>query len=275
MKDKNSLRLVSWNVNGLRSVLRKGFVGLIKDLNADIVCLQEVKARAEDIPDLKDMLPHYHPVWAPGQRKGYSGVATFIHDTVTRKEHSEIVSLHSDTTLWSEDPFQKEGRVLITHIGDLKLHNLYFPSGTTGDERQAVKYKFLDYFSEYLEHIPKSQRKNLVICGDFNICHQEIDIHHPREAARRELSGFLPKEREWMDRFVSLGLVDAFRQLKPKLTDAYSWWTYRANAREKNLGWRIDYFFISQDLVSRLINAEIHSEIKGSDHCPISIELRS
>lgn len=260
------MKLISWNVNGLRAIWRKGFPDLLAQMEPDILCLQEIKITEEQA--LEQILPiaGYAHALSPAEKKGYSGVATLVRDSTNPKWHYRANGI-------AEKRFDQEGRFAITDHGSFLLYNIYFPSGTTGTERQDFKYEFLETLFEHLNNLPKRDRERLVICGDYNICHRPIDIHHPREAERRELSGFLPDERAWMDRFAKLGFVDTYRHMHGDKAGQYSWWTYRAGARGKNLGWRIDYFFVSKKLVPHLKHATIHADILGSDHCPVSVEL--
>jgi len=264
------MKIVSWNVNGIRSIYKKGFSDYLSQCDADIVCLQETKAHPEQLSAEQINPTGFNSVFSSAEKKGYSGVATFAKDTIATDN-----SLHGI----SEPRFDDEGRFLITPLSiprgpELLLYNIYFPSGSSGDERQAYKYEFLDAVLDHIAALSKQERKKLIILGDFNICHKEIDIHHPKQAAQRELSGFLPDERAWMDTFQKLGMIDSFRHIHGDVPDHYTWWTYRAGARRKNKGWRIDYIFIAEALLPYLKSAHIDAEQMGSDHCPLSITLQ-
>ena len=248
-------KIISYNVNGIRAALTKGWLNWLQQENPDIVCLQEIKAHPEQL-DLHVFAEAGYPhcYWFPAEKKGYSGVAILCKD------------LPDQIVVGCEHPeYDFEGRVLRADFGDISVISAYFPSGTTGDERQAFKYRFLDYFDEFVAKL-KKKRPNLIICGDYNICHQPIDIHNPVSNAKS--SGFLPEERAWIGRFIDSGFIDSFRQFN-KEPHNYTWWTFRANARAKNLGWRIDYQMVSKPLEKRLKGAGILPEIVHSDHCPI------
>ncbi|MDD2942646.1 MAG: exodeoxyribonuclease III [bacterium] len=262
------MKIISWNVNGIRAIAKKGLGETIASLQPDIICLQEVKANASQLNDvLTETLPAYETILlAEASKPGYSGVATLAKKGLTAPSSSS-----TDIGL---PEFENEGRFNVLKFSNFLLYNVYLPSGTTSEERQNKKYLCLELFLEHLKSLSQAEQKKLIICGDFNICHKAIDIHHPETAEKRKLSGFLPEERAWMDEIVSFGLTDSFRKLHPKTKDTYSWWTYRAGAREKNLGWRIDYFFIGAMVLPHLKKAEIHSSYPGSDHCPISITLK-
>jgi exodeoxyribonuclease III len=263
------MRLICWNVNGLRSIVGKGLPEIITRLNADCLCIQETKAQREQLTTEHTSPCSMQSYFSDSEKKGYSGVGTFFGENVKgHKLYCEGIGTSA---------IDREGRVIITSflLGEQELYiaNCYFPSGTSGEERQDFKYEFLELFLKFVEGLPIKVRKNLIVCGDFNICHREIDIHHPKEAERKELSGFLPNERKWIDRFIALGFVDSFRHCSGEKTDSYTWWTFRAGARQKNKGWRIDYFFVAEELKSRIKSAEIYSSVVGSDHCPILLEL--
>ena len=261
-----TLKLVSWNVNGLRSVMRKGFGDFVKQQQPDIICLQEVKLSDELVLKEEKHLQDYQVFYSLAEKKGYSGVATLVRNELlgSRDKVQHKIGISR---------FDREGRFLILIRPDFVLYNIYFPSGTTGDERQKFKYCFLDTLTAHFESLPKAWMKRMIVCGDFNICHREIDIHHPKEAARRELSGFLPREREWLDRFIDRWFSDSFRQIKGDVAERYSWWSYRAGSRKKNLGWRIDYILAGSGLRSKIVDADILDSVHGSDHCPIFMRL--
>jgi len=260
-----AIKLVSWNVNGLRSIVSKNFSSLIQDVCPDVLCLQETKIHYELSMEFGILLGSNHQSsFNCADKKGYSGVATFVDKRL----------LGGQRDLPEASMGSGEGRILASSVGPYTLYNIYFPSGTSGEDRQDYKYKFLDAIYEHLSDLSPSQRSNLIICGDFNICHRDIDIHHPREAERRGLSGFLPEERKWMDMFCDLGFIDTFRLVHGPKESIYSWWTYRAGARAKNLGWRIDYFFVSKELKDMVVGADILTHVGGSDHCPVTLEMK-
>ncbi|WP_160714625.1 exodeoxyribonuclease III [Chitinophaga solisilvae] len=252
------MRIVSYNVNGLRSAMTKGFTEWLQTDPADVICLQEIKAHQENVDFQQFDKLGYEHYWYPAQKKGYSGVAVL---TRIKPDFVQYGSGHeqSDT----------EGRFIRLDFGDLTLINTYFPSGTSGDLRQTYKYQWLDEFFAYLEELKKT-RPNLVVCGDYNICHKPIDIHDP--VSNKNSTGFLPEERAWMDRFFASGFVDSFRHFNPD-PHQYSWWSFRANARNNNKGWRIDYINVTSPLKEKLKHAAIYQEVKHSDHCPVFVEL--
>jgi exodeoxyribonuclease-3 len=255
-----SLRLVSWNVNGIRAAWKKGFGDWFKKEKADVVCLQETKAQPDQL-DAETLNPNgYHGEFHWGEKKGYSGVATFSKTTPTKVERG-----------FGIPAFDNEGRVLVTKHDDITLFNIYFPNGKAREER--LKFK-MDFYEALLKDVIPRYRKRgddkIVICGDVNTAHKEIDLARPKE--NRKISGFLPQECEWMDRLLADGFIDTFREFE-KGPEHYSWWDQQSRARDRNVGWRIDYFFISKNLRPRLKKAFIQPETMGSDHCPVGIEL--
>lgn len=254
------MKIITYNVNGIRAAMKKGLVEWIIAQDADIVCLQEVKA-LEEQADLETLKANgfEHIYWHAAEKKGYSGVATFSKKAADHVQYGIGIASHDS-----------EGRFLQTRFGDFVLINSYFPSGTTGDIRQDVKYQYLHDYFDYIQELKKTN-PNIITCGDVNICHTAIDIHNPK--TNKNSSGFLPEERAWMDKLFSSGYVDAFRVFNPEKVDQYSWWSYRANARANNKGWRIDYFMVADTLKDRLKGCEIHPEAKHSDHCPVVLEL--
>lgn len=252
------MKIISYNVNGIRAAIKKGFIEWLKNEEPDVVCLQEVKADREQV-DLSEIEAlGYETYWHSAQKKGYSGVATF---TKVSPVNAEIGC--------GQDLYDCEGRVLRLDFENFSLLNVYMPSGSSGDSRQAFKMEWLSYFQSYVDKL-KLSMPDLVICGDVNICHTEIDIHNPKSNAKS--SGFLPEEREWVGCFLSSGFTDAFRLIN-KEPHNYTWWSYRANARNKNLGWRIDYFLVADHIKNRVKSAAILPEVKHSDHCPILLEI--
>lgn len=259
-----SVKLVSWNVNGFRSALNKGLREFLAVEKPHLLCLQETKSDETVFADERYQLPGYRVHFSCAQKKGYSGVATWVRDGIEPAQvECGIGAKH----------FDQEGRFVILRFKDFDLYNTYYPSGTTGEIRQAFKYKFLDALYEHVKTLPGRKRSRIVMCGDFNICHREVDIHHPDTATKLELSGFLPAEREWMDKFEALGFVDTFRAIHGPDRKRYTWWSFRAGARSKNLGWRIDYIWVGKGLKEAVQNADIFDTVKGSDHCPISLEI--
>lgn len=261
------MKLISWNVNGLRAVQKKGFAEFVKKEKPDILCLQETKIGRESLDKVDTSLKGYFSHFSSAVKPGYSGVASYFKDGSKVDEKKIGFGI-------KEKKFDDEGRFLISHHKDFVLYNIYFPSGTSGEIRQDFKYKFLNKLFKHIEKLPKATRDKLIICGDYNICHKEIDIHHPDKAEKLELSGFLPDERKWMDKFADAGFVDTFRHVNGEKKGIYSWWSYRAGARKKNLGWRIDYFFVADKLKKKIKDAKILTKVEGSDHCPIVLELK-
>lgn len=254
------MRIISYNVNGIRAAIRKGFMEWLETDPADIICLQETKAMRENIDHEELAKLGYEDYWFSAEKKGYSGVAIFT-------------KIKPDNVVYGNDMQQSdtEGRVIRADFGDITLINAYFPSGTSGTARQDYKYQWLDEFFEYLNELRKT-RPNLIICGDYNICHREIDIHNPK--GNKKNSGFLPEERAWMDKFFDNGYVDTFRHFNEE-PHHYTWWSQRfPSVRLENKGWRIDYFSVTEPLKEKLKHAEIYPDVKHSDHCPIYLELK-
>jgi exodeoxyribonuclease-3 len=254
------MRIISYNVNGIRAAINKGFLDWLKTNPADVICVQETKALKDNVDISLFNQLGYNDYWFSAQKKGYSGVAVF---TKIKPDHTEFGTGHKV----SDD----EGRVLQLDFGDTRLINAYFPSGTSGEERQNFKYVWLDEFYTYLEKLKKKHPK-LILCGDYNIAHKEIDIHDPK--GNKNSSGFLPAEREWMTKFFDSGWVDTFRVFHPE-PHRYSWWSQRfPTVRAQNKGWRIDYINVTENLKSSLKDADIFPDIKHSDHCPVYLELK-
>ncbi len=252
------MKLISWNVNGVRAVLKKGFLDWLKEADPDILCIQETKAHIDQLP--KELLEDhgYHTYWHSGEKRGYSGVATF----------SKEEPLYVQEGIGIER-FDREGRVLFTEHSGFLLYNIYFPNGQRDQER--LDYK-LDFYDELLPIINEQVESghNVIVTGDWNTAHHEMDLARPK--ANVNTSGFMPVERERLDTYINNGWVDSFRLFHPE-PDRYSWWTYRFGARERNVGWRIDYFFVNEGFTEQVLDADIHDEIRGSDHCPISLEV--
>ncbi|MFZ4263146.1 exodeoxyribonuclease III [Sphingobacterium sp. HJSM2_6] len=253
------MKIITYNVNGIRAALKKGWLDWFKSESPDVICIQEIKASPDQVPEivLLEELGYEH-YWYPAQKKGYSGTAIFTKIT---PKHVEYGCGHED--------YDFEGRIIRADFDDVSVMSTYFPSGTTGDIRQDFKYKFLDDFQIYSNDLLK-EKPNLVVCGDYNICHRAIDIHNPKSNANS--SGFLPAEREWMENFINSGYIDSFRHLNPD-PHQYTWWSYRAGARGRNLGWRIDYNMVSEGLRDRIQSSRILSEAVHSDHCPVELVL--
>jgi len=253
-----NLRILSWNVNGLRAVHKKGFLDWFLTERPDILCLQETKAAEDQVPqDLKDV-EGYYSYFASAERKGYSGAATYA------ATEPETVS-----TGFGVKRFDAEGRTLAADFGDFVLFNVYFPNGKASAERLEYKMDFYDAFLKHVNGLRKAGR-NVIVCGDVNTAHKEIDLTRPKENQR--VSGFLPEERAWIDRFLASGFVDTFRMFNGE-PGQYTWWDYKTRARDRNVGWRLDYFFVSESLRDRVKDTFILSDVMGSDHCPVGIEL--
>ncbi|MCH7397757.1 exodeoxyribonuclease III [Belliella sp. DSM 107340] len=252
------MKIVSYNVNGIRAALNKGFADWLKATDPDVIGIQEVKAMENQIEKsiFEDL--GYHIFWNPAVKKGYSGTAILSKVKPNHIEYGMGIQTYDD-----------EGRMIRADFDDFSFISAYFPSGTTGDIRQVFKYQFLDdvygYSQDLIKKIP-----NLILSGDYNICHKAIDIHNP--ISNKNSSGFLPEERAWMDKFTENGFIDTFRQHNQEPHN-YTWWSYRAGARGKNLGWRIDYHMAAPEIASKIKRSVILPEAYHSDHCPIMIEL--
>ena len=252
------MRIVTYNVNGLRAAIGKGFLEWLAVTDADVVCLQEVKALPEQIPLMDFEMLGYQTFWFPAQKKGYSGVAVLSKPTPDQVVYG-MNHVASDA----------EGRFLRLDFGQLTIASVYVPSGSSGEERQNFKMLWLNDFYDFVKDL-KNERPNLIISGDYNICHKPIDIHDPVRNATS--SGFLPEEREWLTKFLDLGFTDAFRHLN-KAPHNYTWWSYRANARNNNKGWRIDYHLVSEAISNNILGACIKPDAHHSDHCPVVVEI--
>ena len=250
-------KIISYNVNGIRSAIRKGLGNWINKAKPDILCLQEIKANVEQFDQELFSNLGYHCFLHPANKPGYSGVAIL---SKTKPNHIEYGCGISEIDF--------EGRIIRADFDDYSVMSVYFPSGSNPD-RQSFKMDFLELFYNYIKKI-KKKFPNIIISGDYNICHTEIDIHNP--ISNKNSSGFLPEERAWLTKFMQLGFIDSFRHLNKDLHN-YTWWSYRANSRRKNLGWRIDYNMISEPLLESLKQVEILSDIIHSDHCPVLVEL--
>ncbi len=253
------MKLYSWNVNGIRSVAQKGLLAWMRVAQPDVLCAQETKAHIEQL-DAELVRPlGYHAYWHSGVRRGYSGVATF-----TREEPQSV------TVGLGIPEFDDEGRVLMTEFPSFRLFNIYFPNSQRGLDRLDYKLRFCNALLAHLNHL-RRDGKPLVICGDYNTAHRPIDLRNPRENEGN--AGFLPEERAWIDTFVADGYVDTFRTFHPDAEGCYTWWSYQFSARARNIGWRIDYHFVTSDLMSSVTGARIWPEVTGSDHCPVELEL--
>ena len=252
------MKLLSYNVNGIRAALKKGFASWLESTQADVICIQETKAMETQVDTsvLEDI--GYHHFWFSAQKKGYSGVAVFS------KEKPKNVAYGSGI-----DHMDYEGRILRVDFDKVSIMSLYLPSGTNL-ARLDYKFQFMDEFNQYIKTL-KKEHPNLIICGDFNICHKAIDIHDP--VRNKNVSGFLPEEREWLDNFMKSSFIDSFRYLNSE-PHQYSWWSYRANARNNNKGWRIDYALVSKNLEEKIVQSFMLPDAKHSDHCPVGLEIQ-
>lgn len=254
------MKIISYNLNGIRSAASKGLFEWLETEQPDVFCIQESKAQPEQIDTLRMQELGYRSFIHSAEKKGYSGVAIF-----TRVEPDRVV-------VGMQNPkYDCEGRVIRADFGDITVVCVYIPSGTTGGIRQEFKMKFLEDFLVWIKRL-REERPNVIICGDYNICHHPIDINHPERQVG--VSGFLPEEREWMDRWQASGLVDSFRLFNQQ-PEQYSWWSYRFDARERNAGWRIDYHWVSDTIKDRIQDATILSDVIHSDHCPVSLIINS
>lgn len=253
------MKIISWNINGLRAVLGKGALDWVRSENPDVICYQEIKTRpdqltAEQLHQLESFLVY----WNPAQRPGYSGVATLLREPALAVEMG-----------FGFPEFDMEGRVICTHHPGFRLYNIYFPNGQRGQERVDFK---LDFYARLLEQCDQlhASGEKIILCGDFNTAHNEIDLANPK--SNETTSGFLPEERVWIDTYLQHGFVDAYRNLYPDRVQ-YTWWTYITNARVRNVGWRLDFFMVSEALMPRVSEVVIHDQVMGSDHCPVSIQI--
>ena len=254
-----NLRLISWNVNGIRAIYKKGFLDWFNEEKADIVCLQETKAQVDQLPKKLVNIPDYTSYFNSAERKGYSGVATY-----SAIEPKEVISG------MGIEKFDIEGRLQRLDFDDFSLLNVYYPNGGMGEERLRYKLDFYDAFLDYVNDL-RDNGHNLIICGDLNTAHKEIDLARPKQ--NEDVSGFLPVEREWVTKFLDNGYIDTFRMFHENEKDQYTWWSYRTRARERNVGWRLDYFFVNKEFKDNVKASYIKSNISGSDHCPIALEI--
>lgn len=254
------MKLYSWNVNGIRAAYNKGFLDWMNKAQPDILAVQETKAHPDQLTeDLKNPAG-YHTYWAAAEKKGYSGVGLY----------SKIEPNNVQIGLGIEE-YDVEGRTIIAEYDDFVFIGAYFPNGSRDHSRVSYKMAYKEAFLAYC-NAQRKAGKNIIFCGDVNTAHQEIDLARPKENTKT--TGFLPEERAWMDKIVAQDYVDVFRHLNPDLEGAYSWWSNRSGARERNVGWRIDFFFVNRELMDKVETAAIHPDILGSDHCPISLTLK-
>ena len=251
------MRIVSWNVNGIRAAERKGMLDWLHQEQPDVLCVQEIKAMPEQLSKKLLNPEGYHTYWHPAERKGYSGVATYSREPLAVQYG------------FGASDYDVEGRVLISEHDDFLLLNCYMPNGGMGPERLEYKLRFYSDFLDWCDE-QHAAGKQLIVCGDANTAHKEIDLARPKENV--ETSGFMPIEREWIDQFLARNFVDAFRAFNQE-PEQYTWWSYRARARERNVGWRIDYFFVSAGLMDRVQDCIIMPDVMGSDHCPIALDI--
>lgn len=251
------MRLISWNVNGVRAAAKKGFLEWLADTKPDVLCLQETKAHVEQLGDDLIHPKEYQTFWNSGERKGYSGVATFTR--IPPIQHS---------CFFDYQILDAEGRILLAEFPDFYLFNVYFPNGGSGDIRLKYKMEFYQAFLRIMNDY-RAKGKGVIVCGDINTAHQPIDLARPKE--NEHVSGFMQIERDWLDEVFSTGYVDTFRHFNPDQPAAYTWWDMKTGARARNVGWRIDYFIVSDNLMPRIQNAFMMPEVLGSDHCPVGI----
>lgn len=255
----DKIRILSWNVNGIRAVHKKGFLEWFSSEKPDILCIQETKATRKQFPKDIRTFEGYNLYASEAVKKGYSGTATYTSIKPEKVNYG-----------FGVERFDLEGRIIITDYGTFVLFNIYFPNGKMSHERLQYKMDFYDAFLEYADNL-KDQGKNIVVCGDVNTAHKEIDLAHPKENSK--ISGFLPEERAWMDQFLSHGYIDTFREFN-KEPEQYTWWSYRTRARERNVGWRLDYFFVNKEFMKQVEASYILYDVMGSDHCPVGLDIK-
>lgn len=254
------MKLVSYNLNGIRAAKSKGLMEWFQEATPDIFCVQETKAQPSEIDSHVFEELGYHCYWNSADRKGYSGTGV-----VSRVKPDKVMFG------MGIEKFDVEGRVIRADFGETTLLCSYFPSGTMGDHRQEYKMEYLYAFTNFIKNL-REERPNIILTGDFNICHKPIDINNPEK--HTNVSGFLPEERRWFDEFIALGFVDTFREFC-KEPNRYSWWSYRAGSRPRNVGWRIDYFLVTESLKAKLLGADIYDWVVHSDHCPVVLDINS
>lgn len=254
------MKIISWNVNGIRACAKKGFADFVKEQDPDILCLQETKAHPDQLDESLLNLEGRVAYWSSAVRKGYSGTVTYVKKAALSVRQGIGIK-----------KFDSEGRFVITEHKDFEIYNVYFPNGAAREERHLFKQEFLKRFTQHLKKRLNAQKK-VIVLGDYNVAHKDCDVHDPKRLCK--ISGFLPEEQEWMGQFLQTGFVDSFRFFHPNATDRYSWWSYRERARSDNRGWRIDAICVSDNLQDKLVNADILDEQMGSDHCPVVLEIK-
>lgn len=254
------MKLASWNVNGLRACIRKGFLNWLEKQALDVVCLQETKVELEQIPEILKEHPKYSLTLFPAHKKGYSGVLTLVKKGIKVKHHLGI----------GIEKFDSEGRLIISEFENFVLFNAYYPNGQRDHKRVDFKLEFSEAVLQKALSFEK-MGKNIILCGDFNTAYSEIDLANPK--TNQKTTGFLPQERAWLDRLMSFGYTDTYRLFYPEKKGAYTWWTYRNQCRERNIGWRIDYFFVNKEMKNRVKKAFIQEDVLGSDHCPLGVQI--
>ncbi len=253
-----TMKIITWNINGLRAALGKDALNWVWERKPDVLCLQEIKARPDQLPDDQRNFPGYDVIWNPAERAGYSGVATFLRDACLESQLGMNAPM-----------FDVEGRLISTLHAGFRLFNIYFPNGQRGKERLDYKLDFYAHLLALCDHLHASGEK-LILTGDFNTAHRPIDLKNPKQNEKN--SGFMPEERAWVQKYLEHGFVDIYRHLYPERVQ-YTWWTYRMSARERGVGWRIDYFLVSETLVPHIKDVIIHEQVPGSDHCPVELIL--
>jgi len=254
------MKIVSWNVNGIRACYKKTLLQNIEFLEPDIFCVQETKAHLDQVEHDVQYCGYKYSNWSSAVRKGYSGVAVF----------SDISPIHSNKG-WGQEQYDSEGRIIINEYEKFKLYNIYFPNGGSGPERHQYKQLFLADLNMHLTTEKKRSDKPIIILGDYNVAHTETDVYDPIKLSKE--SGFLPEERSWFNQFLNLGFVDTFRHAQPDTKNKYTWWSYKDFGKTGNRGWRIDYICVSESLKTKIKKAEIYDNLEGSDHCPILLEV--
>jgi exodeoxyribonuclease-3 len=254
-----TIKLCSWNVNGIRAIHKKGFLEWFEEEKPDVLCLQETKANEDQLPSKLKEINGYHSYFTSAERKGYSGVA--LYTSLKPKKLDNGLGIKK---------FDSEGRIQVADFEDFVLFNIYFPNGKMSEERLKYKMEFYDAFLDYANNL-RDHGRNIIVCGDVNTAHKEIDLARPKENSN--ISGFLPIERAWIDKFLENGYVDTFRMFHSEY-DQYTWWSYRTRARARNVGWRLDYFFVNEEFKKNVKASYILSDVMGSDHCPIGLEIK-
>lgn len=253
------MKIVTWNVNGIRACYKKGLSEFIQDVEPDILCLQETKAHIEQVEPAAQKLGYDHSFWSSAVKKGYSGVATFVNEQPLEVKKG-----------FGHSQYDSEGRIVWSTHPHFDLYNIYFPNGGSGDERHNFKQEFLKDLNQHLA-VEIKKGKQIIVVGDYNVAHKAVDVYDPVRLSKE--SGFLPEEQAWFDSFLQLGFIDTFRKFHGSEKDRYSWWSYRELARTSNRGWRIDYICVTSGLESKLKSADILDAVEGSDHCPVILEL--